>query len=192
MVPTSSLYETLVCKHSNVRQSFHGTFMWYCQFTTLCKVVQTFLLYIYETLMCKHWNDGYWAALLYFMLFPFQLCESDEFGFENNWLYNDHNWLQVLSRSRTLPKNEPSGFCALHTDKIFLKMYTYPWRYLRLIFPYKIGLIRAFTSEKKPIIMTSEWLICPVTILYRLINWNKEIEMSSVSEGEWAGRDKAS
>ena len=62
-----------------------------------------------------------------------------------------------------------------------MKMYTYPWRYLKLIFPYKIGLMRAFTSENKPMIMTSEWLICPVTILYRLINWKKEIKMSLVS-----------
>lgn len=90
-------------------------------------------------------------------------------------LGNETLFLIILRRFRNLPKNEPSGFCAPHMDSIFLKMYAYPWRYLKLIFPYKIGLMRAFTSEKKPIMMTSEWLICPVTILYRLINWKKKI-----------------
>lgn len=102
--------------------------------------------------------------------------------------YTDSNWLQVLRRFRNLPKNEPSGFCAPHKDRSFLKMNAYPWRYLKLIFPYKIGLMRAFTSEKKPIMMTSEWLICPVTMLYRLINWKKEIKIHVISHWGVVGR----
>lgn len=102
------------------------------------------------------------------------LYNFDKGHFREYTPYKDHTRLQVQRWFRILPKNDPSGFSAPHTDRILLKMNTYPCRYLRLIFPYKIGLIRAFTSEQKPIIMTWRWLICPVTILYRLISWKKK------------------